>query len=100
MAGIWESAVRSTVRDMTNLNSAPRVDVLGVSVSAVNLNSTVETIEKWIEQRAKTYICVTGVHGVMESQQDEALMAIHNGSGMTVPDGMPLVWFAHSEGYA
>jgi N-acetylglucosaminyldiphosphoundecaprenol N-acetyl-beta-D-mannosaminyltransferase len=28
----------------------------------------------------------------MESQRDEALRQIHNGSGLTVPDGMPTVW--------
>jgi N-acetylglucosaminyldiphosphoundecaprenol N-acetyl-beta-D-mannosaminyltransferase len=28
----------------------------------------------------------------MESQKDDALRRIHNGSGLTVPDGMPTVW--------
>jgi N-acetylglucosaminyldiphosphoundecaprenol N-acetyl-beta-D-mannosaminyltransferase len=35
---------------------------------------------------------VTNVHTVMECQHDAELMRIHNESGMTTPDGMPIVW--------
>jgi N-acetylglucosaminyldiphosphoundecaprenol N-acetyl-beta-D-mannosaminyltransferase len=70
----------------------PRVDVLGVGVSAINLPQAVETIGAWISGGEREYVCVTGVHGVMESQRDPALRDIHNQSGMTTPDGMPLVW--------
>jgi N-acetylglucosaminyldiphosphoundecaprenol N-acetyl-beta-D-mannosaminyltransferase len=70
----------------------PRVDVLGVGVSAINLPQAVETIGAWISGGDREYVCVTGVHGVMESQRDPALRDIHNQSGMTTPDGMPLVW--------
>jgi N-acetylglucosaminyldiphosphoundecaprenol N-acetyl-beta-D-mannosaminyltransferase len=41
---------------------------------------------------------VTGVHGVMESQSDPRLVAIHNASAMTTPDGMPLVWACRRAG--
>jgi len=58
----------------------------------VNMSSTVETILKFTREGKKSYICVTGVHGVMKCQSDEKLKDIHNRSGLTVPDGMPLVW--------
>jgi N-acetylglucosaminyldiphosphoundecaprenol N-acetyl-beta-D-mannosaminyltransferase len=70
----------------------PRVDVLGVGVSAINLPLAIDTIGAWISGGDREYVCVTGVHGVMESQRDPALRDIHNQSGMTTPDGMPLVW--------
>ncbi len=38
------------------------------------------------------------MHGVMESQADEAIRQIHNKAGMVVPDGMPLVWMNHYHG--
>jgi N-acetylglucosaminyldiphosphoundecaprenol N-acetyl-beta-D-mannosaminyltransferase len=44
------------------------------------------------------YVCVTSVHGVIESQRDELLRTIHNRSLMTVPDGMPLVWMGRKCG--
>lgn len=76
-----------------------RVNVLGVGVSPVNMAEAVATMEAWIEGREKHYVCVTGVHGVIESQRDSRLREIHNKSGMTVPDGMPLVWLSRSAGH-
>lgn len=79
--------------------SAPRVDVLGVHVSAVDPQGALEAITGFVEDRARSYVCVTGVHGVMECQADPDLLATHNRSGLTVPDGMPLVWCAHRAGF-
>ncbi|MCP4246096.1 MAG: WecB/TagA/CpsF family glycosyltransferase, partial [bacterium] len=70
----------------------PRVDVLGVGISAINLQTAVAELTRWVEGREQHYVCVTGVHGVMESQADPALLRIHNRSGLTTPDGMPMVW--------
>jgi N-acetylglucosaminyldiphosphoundecaprenol N-acetyl-beta-D-mannosaminyltransferase len=70
----------------------PRFDVLGVEISAVDMDVAVAEIARWIATGDKHYVCVTGVHGVMESQRDANLKRIHNTSGMTTPDGMPLVW--------
>lgn len=80
--------------------SLRRIDVLGVSVSAVNPPQALDVLTGWVERRERSYVCVTGVHGVMESQGDEDLRAVHNASGLTVPDGMPLVWCAHRAGAA
>jgi N-acetylglucosaminyldiphosphoundecaprenol N-acetyl-beta-D-mannosaminyltransferase len=44
-------------------------------------------------------VCVTGVHGVMESQRDESLRRIHNAAGLVTPDGMPLVWISRWRGF-
>ena len=72
--------------------SDDKVDVLGVGVNAINLDDAVATIERWIGERSRNYVCVTGVHGIMESRRDPRLRAIHNQAGMVTPDGMPLVW--------
>lgn len=77
----------------------PRVDVLGVGVSAINLDDAVTAIRGWTAEGRRTYVCVTGVHGVMESQDDPALRAIHNGAGLVTPDGMPLVWLLKRAGH-
>ena len=78
----------------------PRVDVLGVHVSAIDMSAALTEISRWIAERERHYVCVTGVHGVMESQDDPALKAIHNASGLTTPDGMPMVWSARRAGFA
>ncbi len=76
-----------------------RVNVLGVGVSAVNLKSATEQIGAWVRARENArYICITGVHGVVESQSDADLKDIHNRAAMVTPDGMPLVWLARMHG--
>lgn len=69
-----------------------RVDVLGVRISAVTPEMTLNHLQSWIDAGERHYVCVTGVHGVMESQRDQDLLEIHNASGLTVPDGVPMVW--------
>jgi N-acetylglucosaminyldiphosphoundecaprenol N-acetyl-beta-D-mannosaminyltransferase len=80
-------------------NPEKRAKILGVGVSAVDLPTAVSIIDRWIQDRTRTYICITGVHGVIESQSDLALRQIHNQAGMVTPDGMPLVWMAHKLGF-
>ena len=79
-------------------SAIPRVDVLGVQVSATSLGRAVDEIGTWIEDHRREYVCVTGVHGVMECQDDAELRAIHNASGLTTTDGMPLVWASRRAG--
>src|SRR5258708_22081646 len=71
-----------------------RVDILGVGVSPINLEDAIATIERWVGERSRNYVCITGVHGVMESRRDQRLRRIHNDAGMVTPDGMPLVWLS------
>jgi N-acetylglucosaminyldiphosphoundecaprenol N-acetyl-beta-D-mannosaminyltransferase len=77
----------------------PRVDVLGVRVSAINMRQALDAIDEWITAGARRYVCVTGVHGVMESRRDPRLREIHNRAGLVTPDGMPLVWWTKSSGW-
>lgn len=75
-----------------------RVNVLGIGVDPVSRASALTLIERWIATRDRQYVCVSGIHGVMESQRDEGLRAIHNAAGLVVPDGMPLVWLSRLHG--
>ena len=76
-----------------------RADILGVNVSAIDMQECVDTIDGWIDSRSQHYVCITGVHGVIESQSDASLRAIHNAAGLVTPDGMPLVWMARWLGH-
>lgn len=80
-------------------HDARRVSVLGVQVSITNMQCAVNAADEFIRAGGRGYICVSGVHGVMESQSDEELMKIHNNSFLTVPDGMPLVWLGKMKGF-
>lgn len=84
---------------MTAAASLPRVDILGVGVSAIDIQDAVATIDRWIRERQKHFVCITGVHGVMECRRDSDLREIHRAAGMVTPDGMPLVWMARRLGF-
>ena len=70
----------------------PRVNVLGVGVSAISLAQAVAAMDGAMRRRRKGYICFAGVHPVMEAQDDLELKRIYNRSFLTTPDGMPMVW--------
>ncbi len=77
----------------------PRVNVLGVGVHAINMQNAVEFLLDSVAQHNKGYVCVTGVHGVMEAQNDSRFRNILNESLLTTPDGMPTVWVGKLGGY-
>ena len=74
------------------------IDVLGVRVNAATMEGVVRLIESWIAQQLPRYVCVSGMHGVMESQRDERLRRIHNSAGLVTTDGMSLVWLCKLKG--
>ena len=77
----------------------PRANVLGVGVSAVNMEEAVSQLRFALDSGHRGYVCVTGVHGVMEAQSDQDLRNILNSSLLTTPDGMPTVWIGRLQGF-
>lgn len=76
-----------------------RTNVLGVGVSTTNMKMTLDVIDGWVRRREAQYVCVTGVHGVMESYRKGEIRRAHNTAGLVVPDGMPLVWLSRLKGH-
>jgi N-acetylglucosaminyldiphosphoundecaprenol N-acetyl-beta-D-mannosaminyltransferase len=74
-------------------------NVLGIRVSALNLDSATDAIERALEQKRKGYVCVTGVHGVSEAQDEPAFRQILNQAFLNTPDGMPMVWMGRLQGF-
>jgi N-acetylglucosaminyldiphosphoundecaprenol N-acetyl-beta-D-mannosaminyltransferase len=76
-----------------------RVNVLGAGISVINLQTALAAIGDAVRVRRKGYICVTGVHGVMEAQEDAAFRRILNQAFLCTPDGMPMVWMGWLRGH-
>jgi len=76
------------------------IDLLGVRVSAVNLQSASDQIEDAIQDGRRGYVCLCGAHGLVDSQSDPALRAAYNSAFLVTPDGMPLVWELHRQGHS
>jgi N-acetylglucosaminyldiphosphoundecaprenol N-acetyl-beta-D-mannosaminyltransferase len=79
-------------------DSPSRANVLGIGIHAVDMSRAADIIEDAITTRRRGYICVTGVHGVMEAQRDPALRSIFSDALLVVPDGMPTVWIGRAQG--
>ena len=84
---------------MPYMGSLSRANVLGVGVHAINMDQAVATIDQAVRNHRKGYVCVTGVHGVMEAQSDGEFKGILNNSLLTTPDGMPMVWVGRLQGF-
>jgi N-acetylglucosaminyldiphosphoundecaprenol N-acetyl-beta-D-mannosaminyltransferase len=76
-----------------------RVNILGVGVSALNMETALSQTEQLLDQGRQGYICVTGVHGIMEAQSDDTFRETLNRSFLTTPDGMPTVWLGRLHGF-
>lgn len=76
-----------------------RVNVLGVGISVLNLQTALAAVIAAVAQRRKGYICITGVHGVMEAQDRDEFRVILNQAFLCTPDGMPMVWLGRWRGH-
>ena len=81
------------------MSNPERLNVLGVGVHAIDMADALRIMESAIREGRKGYVCVTGVHGVMEAQRDPELRQILNQSLLTTPDGMPTVWVGRLQGH-
>lgn len=73
-------------------------NVLGVQVEALDMTLALARIESALAERRKGYVCMAGVHGIMEAQRDPALKKAFAQSLMTAPDGTPAVWVGRWQG--
>jgi N-acetylglucosaminyldiphosphoundecaprenol N-acetyl-beta-D-mannosaminyltransferase len=83
----------------TRTAAVPRANLLGVGISSVNLNDAVRLSDRLLQQGGKGYVCVTGVHGIMEAQRDPIFRDILDRSFLCTPDGMPTVWVGRLQGH-
>jgi N-acetylglucosaminyldiphosphoundecaprenol N-acetyl-beta-D-mannosaminyltransferase len=77
--------------------SPEKIKVLTVNVSVLNLKSAANAVLDSIKARRKGYVCVTGVHGIIEAQDDESFRNILNHASLCTPDGVPLVWVGRAQ---
>jgi len=78
---------------------AGQVNVLGVGVHPVDMEKATAILEARIKGGEKGYICLAGVHGIMEAQRDPTLKSIFAKALLVAPDGMPTVWIGHMQGF-
>jgi N-acetylglucosaminyldiphosphoundecaprenol N-acetyl-beta-D-mannosaminyltransferase len=84
---------------MKTTSHVPKLNVLGVAVSAINLAQATQLILEAVRQNWAGYVAVTGVHGVSEAQADRQFRRILNSAFLNTPDGMPICWVGRFKGF-
>ena len=82
------------------MHPVDQANVLGVGVHAVDLQGAASILEGRIRERRKGYVCLAGVHGIMEAQRSSHLGVIFAEAALVAPDGMPIVWISHLQGFS
>lgn len=75
-------------------------DVLGIPVAATNLERAAEQLVAWSDDEQGRVVTVPDVSNIVRAQDDGALLAVHRGAAMVVPDGTPLVWIGKLRGHS
>ena len=76
-----------------------RVNILGVSVSAINMEMALEWMETAIKQDGRRYIVVCPVSTILACLDNPAVRRAVNRAGLVTPDGMPVVWLTRAAGH-
>jgi len=76
-----------------------RFNILGVKISALNLEDMINAVEDTISADKKNYVCVCPVSTIMACQNSAEAFKSVNSAKVTVPDGMPIAWIGKAKGY-
>lgn len=76
----------------------PHTRILGVPVSAMNLELSKQIIRGWVENGESRYVCVPDASGLVRARTDPSLMAALEGADMVAPDGVPSVYVSRLRG--
>ena len=94
-----------TPRDASLLRdpAIARYSVGGVPVAATTMDGLARSVERRLalgRAAPGTYVVFCGAHGVVDSQDDPALLAAHERAFLVCPDGRPLFWVGRLRGHA
>ena len=71
-------------------NLPPRVDVIGVPISAVTMGAALSFVAENLEALRGEYVCASNVHTTVMARENAQYLAVQSESVMSLPDGKPL----------
>jgi N-acetylglucosaminyldiphosphoundecaprenol N-acetyl-beta-D-mannosaminyltransferase len=69
-----------------------KIKILNYKISIITLNSFNDKLKKFLKFKKKSYICVSAVHGAVESFYNNKYKISHDKADIAVPDGRPIYW--------
>lgn len=90
----------ATQQELLGRFRGTRANVLGIKVDAIDMRMALAGIQAVLAARQKCYVCMAGVHGIMEAQRQPEVQRAYAESWMNLPDGTPTVWVGRWQGFA
>jgi N-acetylglucosaminyldiphosphoundecaprenol N-acetyl-beta-D-mannosaminyltransferase len=81
------------------INQIRKCDVLGISFDFISCDVAMDTIECWRADGECHYVAITNPHSVMMCYRDTEMRRATEMAGMTLPDGVGIVFAARLLGY-
>jgi len=70
-----------------------KVKIINFLINPITMNQLINKIKLWRNFKNKShYICISSVHGCIESYFDKNFKKAHNAADIAVPDGRPIYW--------
>jgi N-acetylglucosaminyldiphosphoundecaprenol N-acetyl-beta-D-mannosaminyltransferase len=77
---------------MNDSTARKTVDILGVDVDRVDMDSAIARVEELIARGGRHQMVVLSVDSVMIARRDRKFRSICGQASLVVPDGVPLLW--------
>lgn len=80
------------------MSSAQTIEILGVKVNTVTMESTLEAIDGFIRDRRPHMLVTADASGIVMAQSDPRLKEIINTADLVTPDSTGVLWAARRSG--
>ena len=77
----------------------PRVEIIGVPISAVNMESCLNFINSNFSHIQGEYVCASNVHTTVMAHEDTEYLKAQSESILSLPDGKPLSVVGRKKGF-
>lgn len=68
-------------------------------IAASNIDAVIRLLYQWAHEPRRRYVVACSLHGLMERETNPQFDEALSGASLILPDGMPLVWLARSNGF-
>ena len=69
-----------------------KIKIINFEIKNITINNFLKKVLYWAKKKKSHYICVSSVHGCIESFRSKKFKIAHNSADIAVADGRPIFW--------
>lgn len=69
-----------------------KLNLLGVPIDSVDLETAVQTVERWVQNKKTNYVVTPNLEMIMLAQGDSEFVRVLSEAGLAIPDSARLGW--------